>query len=154
MKTLIIGLGNKILKDDGVGIRAAEALKEHISQRDDIEIMELSVGGMRLMEIMADYRRVFIIDAVMTGNNPPGTIYKLTIDDLGQSLHTSSTHDASLACALEAGRQMGINIPSEIIIWGIEALEVNTFGESMTPALEEAIPAVVGKLLKDLVPAS
>ncbi len=150
MKTLIIGLGNPILKDDGVGIHAAEKIKQRINGKKDIEVMELSVGGLRLMEAMSGYNRVFIIDAVMTGKNLPGTIYRLNIDDLSMSLHTSSTHDASLACALESGRRAGMELPSEIIIWGIEAADVNNFGEEMTGAVESAIPLVAEKIMNEL----
>jgi hydrogenase maturation protease len=154
MKTLIIGLGNTILRDDGVGIRAVHALRERIGDRRDIDVVELSVGGMRLMEEMAGYDRVLLIDAVMTGKNAAGTVLRLDIDDLAMSLHTSSTHDTSLSCALEGGRKLGIKLPSEIVIWGIEAHDVNTFGEDMTPEVGAAIPRVVAEMLEELDAAS
>jgi len=150
MKTLIIGLGNPILRDDGVGIHVAEKIKHHIEEKKDVEVIELSVGGLRLMEAMSGYDRVFIIDSVMTGQNAPGTICKLNIDDLGMSLHASSTHDTSLACAIESGRNIGIKLPSEIIIWGIEAVDVNTFGDDMTVQVKSAIPLVVEKIMNEL----
>jgi len=150
MKTLIIGLGNTILRDDGVGIHVARSVGESIGIREDIEVVELSVGGMRLMEEMAGYDRVLLIDAVMTGKNPPGTVSRLDINDLGMSLHTSSTHDTSLSCALEGGRRLGIKLPSELIIWGIEAREVDTFGEDMTSEVAAAIPGIVEKILEEL----
>ena len=150
MKTLIIGLGNTILRDDGVGIRAARAIVERIGICEDIEVVELSVGGMRLMEEMAGYDRVLLIDAMMTGKNAPGTVSRLDIEDLAMSLHTSSTHDTNLSCALEGGRRLGIKLPSEIVIWGIEAHDVNTFGEDMTPDVGAAIPDVVEEVLEEL----
>jgi len=150
MKTLIIGLGNAILRDDGVGIRAVRALRERIGNREDVEVCELSVGGIRLMEEMAGYDRVLLIDAVMTGKNAPGTVLRLTIDDLAMSLHTASTHDTSLACALEGGKRLCIKIPSDILIWGIEARDVNTFGEDLTPEVGAAIPHVVEEVLERL----
>ncbi len=150
MKTLIIGLGNTILKDDGVGIRAARAISGRIGLCEDIEVVELSVGGMRLMEEMAGYDRVLLIDAMMTGKNAPGTVSRLDIDDLAMSLHTSSTHDTNLSCALEGGRRLGVKLPSEILIWGIEARDVNTFGEDMTPDVGAAIPDVVEEVLEEL----
>ncbi len=150
MKTLIIGLGNPILRDDGVGIRAARAISARIGIREDIEVVELSVGGMRLMEEMAGYDRVLLIDAVMTGKNAPGTVSRLDIEDLAMSLHTSSTHDTSLSCALEGGKRLGVKLPSEILIWGIEAHDVNTFGEEMTADTAAAVPRVVEKVLEEL----
>jgi hydrogenase maturation protease len=133
-----------------VGIRVARAIGERIGICEDLEIVELSVGGMRLMEEMAGYDRVLLIDAVMTGKNAPGTVSRLDIDDLAMSLHTSSTHDTSLSCALERGRRLGIKLPSEIVIWGVEARDVNAFGEDMTPDVGAAIPCVVEKVLEEL----
>jgi hydrogenase maturation protease len=150
MKTLIIGLGNTILRDDGVGIRAVRTLRKRIDFRQDIEFIELSVGGMRLMEEMAGYDRVMLIDAVITGGNLPGAVSRLDVDDLAMSLHTSSTHDTNLSCALEGGRRLGIKLPCEIVIWGIEVLDVNTFGEDMTPDVEAAIHRVVEEVLEEL----
>jgi hydrogenase maturation protease len=153
MKTLVIGLGNTILRDDGVGIRAAEEIRKRISgSRDEIDVIELSVGGMRLMEEMAGYERVIIIDAIMTGENPPGTVSRLDLHDLGMSLHTSSTHDTSLACALEGGGRLGIKLPSDVIIWGIEVRDVNNFGEEMTADVASMIPLVVENVLEELQP--
>jgi hydrogenase maturation protease len=150
MKTLVIGLGNMILKDDGVGIRAAHVISKRVGVREDIDVVELSVGGMRLMEEMAGYDRVLLIDAVMTGKNAPGTVSRLDIDDLAMSLHTSSTHDTTLACALEGGKRLGIKVPVEISIWGIEARDVNTFGEDLSPEVGAAIPQVVEEVLEEL----
>lgn len=149
-KNLVIGLGNPILRDDGVGIRVAEEIRRRLNGRGDTDITELSVGGIRLMEAMAGYDRVFIIDAVMTGNQPPGAFSRLHIDDLGMSLHTSSTHDTNLACALESGRLAGQKIPSEIVIWGIEAVDVNDFGEQMSGPVEAAVPAVADAVMNEL----
>lgn len=152
MKTLIIGLGNTILRDDGVGIRVVEKIRQLVNGKKGIEVIELSVGGLRLMETMSGYDRVFIIDAVMTGQAVPGSVYNLNIDDLGMSLHTASTHDTNLVSALKSGRRIGIKLPSEITIWGIEASDVNTFGEDMTEAVESAIPLVVERVIKELEP--
>jgi hydrogenase maturation protease len=149
LKTLIIGLGNPILRDDGIGIRIAEKIKHRLNGKKDIEVIELSVGGLRLMEAMSGYDRVIIIDAVITGQNPPGTIYKLGIADLSMSLHTSSTHDTSLACAIESGKRMGMKLTSEVVIWGIEVSDVSTFGETMIAPVESAIPLVVERVIKE-----
>lgn len=149
-KTLVIGLGNTILRDDGVGIRVAQEVQQRLNGRDDVDVAELSVGGIRLMEAMSGYDRVFITDAVMTGQHPAGSFFRLDLDDLGMSLHTSSTHDASLACALESGRVAGQKIPSEIVIWGIEAVDVNTFGEEMTPEVAAAVSSVAEAVVSEL----
>lgn len=149
MKTIIIGIGNPIRRDDGVGIRVAQKIRQLINGKEDIEVIELSAGGLRLMEAMADYDKAIVIDAIITGQGPPGAIQKLNINNLAMSLHTSTTHDTSLASAIEIGKKLGIKIPSEIIIYGVEIADVNNFGENMTEAVESAIPFVAEKVLKE-----
>ena len=77
-QTLVVGLGNPILTDDGVGVKVAyevaEALPPELTK--SITITEASVGGLRLMEMMIDFHKVIIIDAFMPleGKITPGTI--------------------------------------------------------------------------------
>ncbi len=148
MKTLIIGLGNPILRDDGIGIRVAQMIKKQAGE-EDVEVIELSVGGLRLIEEMSGHDKAIIIDAIITGENPPGSIHKLNINDLSVSLHTSSTHDTNLVSALEIGKKLGIKLPSEIIIYGIEAVDVNNFGEDATEAVNSSIPIIAEMVLEE-----
>ena len=68
MKTLIVGLGNPILTDDGVGVKVAYAVEEALSPNipENLTVTEASVGGLRLMELMVGYDRVILIDAIMS----------------------------------------------------------------------------------------
>ena len=85
MKTLVVGLGNPILTDDGVGVKVAYEVEKVVSStsRQDIDVIEASAGGLRLMELMIGYDRLILIDAFYADNgNQPGTIRRLTFDDL------------------------------------------------------------------------
>jgi hydrogenase maturation protease len=143
MKVLVLGLGNPILTDDGVGIYVARAVAQRCS-RSDITFAEASVGGLRLLEIIAGYERVIIVDAIRTTGGQPGDLYRLHPSDLHISLHVGSTHDLSLVGALALGR--GLNIPlaqdEAITIWAVEVEDVTTFGETCTPRVQAAIPRV------------
>jgi len=149
MKTIIIGLGNSMLKDDGVGVHVAKKVRELTCEAENVEVIELSSGGLRLAEAMADYDRAIIIDAAIMGGKP-GKIYRLKIDEINLCLNTSLPHNLSLISAIEIGEKLGINLPSEIVIYGIQIADISNFGEDMTEAVKSAIPVVIEEVLKEL----
>jgi hydrogenase maturation protease len=151
LKTLVLGLGNPILTDDGVGIYVVRLLAERCRQ-DNVAFAEASVGGLRLLDSIAGYDRVILVDAIQTPAGKPGDVYRLQPNDLRRSLHSGSTHDLSLSGALALGRGIGLAVPQEdaITILAIEAEDVLTFGETCTPAVAAAIPEVVRIILKEL----
>ncbi len=151
MKTLVLGLGNPILTDDGVGIYVVRAVATHY-QRDGVVFAEASVGGLRLLDTIVGYERVIIVDAIQTRDGKPGDIHRLHPNSLRASLHSGSTHDLSLPGALALGRGMGMVLPDDdsLIIIAIEANDVLTFGEGCTSAVAAAIPRAVEAVLAEL----
>jgi hydrogenase maturation protease len=151
MKTLVVGLGNPILTDDGAGIYVVRAVKTRC-QRDEVTFAEASVGGLRLLDAIAGYERVIIVDAIQTRDSKPGDIYRLHPNDLRASLHSGSTHDLSLPGALALGRGMGMMLPDDeaIVIIAIEVEDVLTFSEACTPPVAAAIPRAVRAVLAEL----
>jgi hydrogenase maturation protease len=150
MKTLVLGLGNPLLRDDSIGLRVARELRELCRDDQSIEVGEDYWGGLRLMERMIGYDRVVIIDAILT-NQEPGTIHILSPDDI-PTQRSASVHDVNLPTALEFGRRAGAQLPSSsaITLIGIEALDVQTFDESLSPELERTIPHAVDTILTAL----
>jgi hydrogenase maturation protease len=149
MKTLIVGLGNPILTDDGVGIHVVREMAAR-QLPDGVTCAEASVGGLRLLEVIADYDRVTIVDAIQTPGGKPGAIYRLRPNDLRGSLHVGSTHDLSLSDALTLGRAMGMKLPDDetIIILAIEVEDVLTFGEECTPVVAAAVPQATQRVVE------
>ncbi|MEJ2551375.1 MAG: hydrogenase maturation protease [Anaerolineales bacterium] len=147
MKTLVLGLGNPLLKDDSVGLRVAKMLREILPQNEQIEIDEDYWGGLRLMERMIGFDRAVIIDAIQTGA-APGTIHVLSPDDV-PTQRSASAHDMNLPTALALGRQAGAYLPDskDILLIGIEAADVQTFDESLSPEVEAALPHAVDAAL-------
>ena len=150
MKKIIIGMGNPLVSDDGVGIRVIRSLRERLNGRGDVDVVELYAGGIRLMETMVGYKKAIIVDDMLTGRDKPGTIYSFLPSELTTTRNIVSTHDTNLCTALEIGRLLELPLPDEIMIWGIEAEDVSTLGEGLTPAVAEAVPIVVEKILQDL----
>jgi hydrogenase maturation protease len=147
MKTLILGLGNPLLRDDSIGLRVVRELRARLVNEPDIEMSEDYWGGLRLMERMIGFDRAIIIDAIRT-DAEPGTIHLLSPNDI-PTQRSASAHDVNLPTALELGRQAGAKLPpaSEIILVGVEAADVQTFDEALTPKLEAALPLAVDAAL-------
>lgn len=153
MRTLVIGLGNPILSDDGVGVRIAYAIQERLPETSRVEVRELSVGGLALMEAMVGYEKVIIIDAIQTKDAKIGKITRMTIDDLrdiSPTQHSASAHDASLITALDLAERMGLAIPKEITIFAIEVDNIYDFSDQPTPDVMSAIPIATDAVMKEL----
>jgi hydrogenase maturation protease len=104
---------------------------------------------------MVGYERVLLIDAVFTGKQPPGNVYLWSIDDLtDRGLgHLNSTHDMTLQTALAVGRALGLPLPKEIFVFGVEAEYIYNFSEKLTPPVLAAMPTLVRKVLEFLYPS-
>ena len=109
MKTLIIGLGNPILGDDGVGWVVAEKVQAElinpqsaIENPQSVEVDCASLGGLSLMERLTGSERVILVDAIFTGKQPVGTVSRFLLDELPDlsAGHSASAHDTSLRNAL------------------------------------------------------
>ena len=155
MKTLVLGLGNPLLRDDAVGILVAERLKPLLADQAGIEVDVDYWGGLRLMERMVGYERAIVIDAILSGAEP-GTVHVLAPGEL-PTQRSASAHDVNLVTAIQFGRQAGVILPADdhITLIGIEAVETIEFGEELTPEVAAAIPNVVEVVLRllDLSPA-
>ena len=153
---IIIGLGNPILTDDGVGVKVAYEVEEALGTGipENLTITEASVGGLRLMELLIGYDRVILIDALMTKpGGKTGEIHRMTLDDLRQispTQHSASAHDTSLVTALDAGREMGFDLPESFSIYAITVENILDFSEVPTPAVAAAIPKVTAAVLNEL----
>jgi hydrogenase maturation protease len=155
-KTLIIGLGNPILGDDGVGWKVAERVRQRLESgagdlRDlsDVDVNCVSLGGLSLMEQMVGYERVILVDSMQTGQGEAGVVRVFKLEELPNPFlgHSASTHDASLITALETGRKMGLKLPDEVIIIAVEAARVYDFSEELSPPIVSAVPKMVEAVL-------
>jgi hydrogenase maturation protease len=154
MKTLVLGLGNPILTDDGVGVRVAEAVRAALPPNTIIEVSEASVGGLELMERLLGFERVILIDALHGSRyHQPGVIHKMTLDDLraiSPTQHSASAHDTSLVTALDLAGRMDFALPRELTIYAVEVENITDFSEEPTPAVAQAIPKVTEMVLAEL----
>ena len=156
-KTLtIIGLGNDLIADDGVGIYAARSLKTRIDARqkdfsESISIQELPTGGFQLLDQMIGYDTCIVIDAVMSGLHPPGTIYRQVLAKDDRPVKLLFSHQVNLLELLGLAELLKIEIPSTTVVYGIEAKDVTTFSTTCTQEVRKALPELVDLVLEDIL---
>ena len=143
MKTIVIGVGNPILQDDGVGIHVANKLKKLVDH-PNITIDEAMTGGMNLLDLILGYDKAIIIDAVNIKNANDGEVKRLLLTDFS-TIHSNNPHDISLIEALKLAEHLGEKrIPNEIIVIGIVLKNLPyVFGDKLSSKIAEAIPKAV-----------
>jgi len=150
MKTLVLGLGNPILSDDGVGIRVAQEVGKKLDD-PQITVSETSAAGLSLLDSIVGYDKVIIIDAIQTEKGQAGQIYRMGPEDFSLTKHFSSPHQINLVTALELGKMLNLAMPQEITVFAVEAKDITSFSERCTPEVERAIPEAVKIVLEELV---
>jgi hydrogenase maturation protease len=157
-KILVIGLGNPILGDDGVGWVVAHEVETRLTEGESgVEVDCLALGGLSLMERLAGYRSVILIDSLNTGRHPQGSVITFTLEDLVDLTcgHTSAAHDASLKTALDMGRKLNTILPADkdVHVVAIEAQHIYDFKEELSSVIAAAIPSAIQEvfnLLKEI----
>ena len=156
METIIVGLGNPILGDDGVGWRVAEDIQKQLlhflpQTAGKIDVTCLSLGGLGLMEKLIGYDRTILIDAFETADQP-GSILIMKLSDLPSytAFHTPSTRDVSLQKAFELGRMLGAKLPKEVEVVGITTSKVQDFSEELSPPIADVV-SFAARIVLDLL---
>jgi len=152
-KTLVIGLGNPILGDDGVGWVVAREVENCLRKSDNsVEVDCLSLGGLSLMEHLVGYRHVILVDSLNTGQRPQGSVVIFNLEELVDLTHghTSAAHDVSLKTALDMGRKLNVILPADkdILVVAIEAQHVYDFKEELSPVIAAAMLTAVQKVFE------
>jgi hydrogenase maturation protease len=149
VKVLVLGVGNPILSDDGVGIHVARELKKRKLMRVDVE--ELAASGLELLDVVRGYDKVVIIDAIQTTKGKPGELHILEEKDFEKSIHGSSPHGINIATALALGRKLVPNeMPKEVLFFAVEAEDLVNVSERLTPKVAKALPRIVERVEKEL----
>jgi hydrogenase maturation protease len=151
MKTLVLGLGNPILGDDGVGWKVAEQVQsilENLAQ--PVEVDFVSLGGLSLMERMLGYSHVILIDSMETGEIPVGKVRVFPLNQLQNPMagHSASVHDASLITALKAAKALGTDVPASVDVVSIEVKMIYEFTEDLSPEISAAVPVATQEVIK------
>jgi hydrogenase maturation protease len=147
MKILILGMGNPILSDDGVGLLAAEMLRDKIPEAD---VAVSAMIGLSLFDLIIGYDTIFIIDAMTTKEGKVGVLKKVAKHDRCGTLHLFSSHGLNIFELMELGIRCGLAIPCLAAIYGIEIGDEVAFGESLSSSLSEKLPAIAAEIISDI----
>jgi hydrogenase maturation protease len=150
MKTIVLGVGNLILGDDGVGVHIVHELRKQV-QDPTITIDEAITGGMNLLDLILGYDKAIIIDAVKTEDGENGKVKRIPISDFS-TMHSCNPHDVSLVEAIEMAKKMGENrIPREIVIIGVLMKKMPCeFREKLSESIVAAVPKAVEMALNEI----
>lgn len=139
---LVLGLGNDIMGDDGVGLAAARMLKEQAGA--SVNVVETSECGLALLELLEGYDKALLLDAVMTGSSPPGTILEFGPEDFDEVV-APSPHYAGLSEVLNLADRLAISFPSEIRVLAMEVESAYEIREGLSDRIQECLAGFVGR---------
>ena len=119
-KIAVLGLGNPLMADEGIGCRVIERLLSQADTYPDIDFIDSGTGGMSILHLITDRYKVILIDCAYMGTKP-GTIKRFTPDDVQsiKKLAHQSMHEVDILKVLDLAKQLG-QYPDEVIIFGIE----------------------------------
>jgi hydrogenase maturation protease len=145
-RIVVVGVGNLLLKDEGVGIHAVKHLQE-MGLPQDVELIDGGTAPDLIAYIKAGDKLV-IVDAARAGGEP-GTLYRLLPQDLATDSGTlASAHELGVELNLKLMSLMG-NEPEEIVIIGVEPKEID-WGTELTPELNEKMPEILRAILREI----
>ncbi len=136
-RILILGLGNPILSDDGIGLLLTKNLE---GKFPGVECASITLAGLELLDILVGYDHVFLIDAATGTGGKPGELKE--ISDGKGALHLFTSHGANFFDLLKLGRDMGLKMPEPAAVLGIEIGNATDFGTALSPALQSALPTL------------
>jgi len=116
-----------------------------------VEVVEASLGGMVLLDLVAGFDKVIVVDAIMTEDErPAGFVYELGLDDLGEIVQPYASHALDLQTTVRLGKKLGHKMPETVKIYAVKIEENTVFREGLTPPVAEAVGPLVRKVIEEL----
>jgi hydrogenase maturation protease len=144
---LVLGIGNILLRDEGVGVRVIERMRE-MPLPENVELVDGGTAGTDLLDVLAERRKVIIIDA-MQSDCEPGAIVRFTADDLVRpDQSTMSLHELGIAETLIMTRQLGCE-PREVVVFGIKPKNIDP-GLELSKEIAALVPKLVELVLSEI----
>jgi len=144
---VILGVGNLLLSDEGVGVHVAHKLME-MDLPAGVEVIEGGTDGFRLMNIVTEAERLIVVDAVK-GGGPPGSIYRFDIKDAPSSpdAYKTSVHQIGILEIIHLSELIGQ--PPETTVIGVEPKSLE-MGMALSPEVQEKIPKIIELILEEV----
>jgi hydrogenase maturation protease len=147
-RTVVLGLGNPVLSDDGVGLAVAAELKRLLAEAPvrGVDVLASTRAGFELIDLLRGYTRAIIVDCIVLPEPQPGRVCRLTLDDVSGCARLVNAHEMNVGTAFRLAERMGIPMPVEVEIIAVEAGDTSTIVEGLTPAVQ----ATVGPLSREI----
>jgi hydrogenase maturation protease len=136
-RTVVLALGNDILGDDAVGLLAARALRKELDE--EVDIVESGEAGLALLELLEGYDRALILDAIITGKHPAGSILAFGVEDF-RTVVAPSPHYAGIPEVLALAARLGVRFPSQLRILAMEVQDPYSIRETLSVSVRVALP--------------
>lgn len=151
-RTVVLGLGNPVLCDDGVGLAVVAALREllAVTPIPGVDVLASTRAGFELIDLLQGYRRAILVDCLTLSDPQPGRVRRLGLDDLSGSSRLLNAHEVSVGVAFQLAERMGIRMPTEVEIIAVEAGDTSTIAEGLTPAVQAAVGPLSCEIYEDL----
>jgi len=147
-RILVLGVGNILLRDEGIGVKVVERLQSEYCFSPNVELMDGGTLGLRLLDPIANADYVIVVDAVQNAQ-PPGTLYRLPADELAKRVtFKNSLHQLDLVETLAYAEILG-NRPDAVII-GIEPADISPWGTELTESIAALFPEMCSRVLKEI----
>ncbi len=148
MKIAIVGVGNILLKDEGIGVRVVRQLENEYTFPSDVALIDGGTDGPHLTSLVADFDEIIVIDAV-EGGEKPGTLYRFTLNDISFDISTHlSIHEMGVLEALNDVKLLGKE--PKVTFIGVEPEDISPWGMELSPVVEEKIPEIIALIVKEL----
>jgi hydrogenase maturation protease len=144
----VLGLGNDILTDDGVGLAVLRMVRDRIEDKKlPVDFVETNEMGLSLLDFLEGYEHAIIIDSILTGKRAPGTV---EVFDRGtfDNPAACNPHHMGLDEILDLAEKVKIRVPKTFDVVAIEVKDPFSFGEKLSPELEKVLPKVVTRVVK------
>ena len=147
-KIVVLGVGNILLRDEGVGVHCVERMRATYSFPPEVALMDGGTAGLDLLPYLEGVEKVIIIDTVKAGE-PPGSIFRFTPDDIDIKVpYKTSLHQIGMVEVFAIAEALGRKMDAVII--GIQPEDMSDWGLEMTPTIEAKIPELMALALKEL----
>jgi hydrogenase maturation protease len=143
---MILGLGNPILGDDGIGCSVAELIGERLGSDHGIEVLSASVSPVRLVDEISGFKRLIIVDSVTTGQAEPGKLIEIDLPQ--ENSFPVSVHHFSFGQLHSIGAALGLEMPSYVKIYGIEIVRPEEYRDTLSPKLIEVLPELADEIIR------
>lgn len=135
---VLLGLGNTLLSDDGVGVLVVRAIAGE-ARALGAQVAEAEVAGFALVDVLGDHDAAVVVDAARLPGLAPGEIVVRGLDEFEPSLHLVAAHQVDLPAAIALGRAMGHRMPEVVRVVAVQVADDRTFCESCTPEVAAAV---------------